>query len=153
MVYPALLPLPTDPLSSTASTRLNWLLRRFKWTRPFPWKTKSGFCACAFTFQTRSTFYVVPENGRLYRWDFYAMGLRCYCVRQAEWWTSWRVVAGKTKMQTEGNNIITVGLVTTSRRWLSYCFRRIPYNSGLASVCKDDDDVTRVLSAFLRTLS
>jgi len=27
--------------------------RRFKWTRPFRRKTKSGFCACAITFQTR----------------------------------------------------------------------------------------------------
>ena len=28
--------------------------RQFKWTRPFLWKTKSGFCACAITFQTCS---------------------------------------------------------------------------------------------------
>jgi hypothetical protein len=47
--------LPADPHSSTASTRLNWLPRRFKWTRPFPWKTKSGFCACAITFKTEYT--------------------------------------------------------------------------------------------------
>jgi hypothetical protein len=66
-VYPALLPLPVDPLSSTASTRLNWLPRRFKWTRPFPWKTISGFCACAITFQMDSTCYLT--NARL-RWYF-----------------------------------------------------------------------------------
>ena len=48
--------LPADPHSSTASSRLNWLPRRFKWTRPFLWKTKSGFCACAITFHTRSAF-------------------------------------------------------------------------------------------------
>jgi len=30
-------------------------LCRFKWTRPFRRKTKSGFCACAITFQTQST--------------------------------------------------------------------------------------------------
>jgi len=29
--------------------------RWFKWTRPFRRKTKSGFCACAITFQTHST--------------------------------------------------------------------------------------------------
>jgi hypothetical protein len=29
--------------------------RRFKWTRPFRRKTKSGFCACAITFQLAST--------------------------------------------------------------------------------------------------
>ena len=44
--------LSADPHSSTASSRLNWHPRRFKWTRPFRWKTKSGFCACAITFRT-----------------------------------------------------------------------------------------------------
>jgi hypothetical protein len=42
--------------TSAASIRLNWRPpRRFKWTRPFRRKTKSGFCACAITFQTQST--------------------------------------------------------------------------------------------------
>ena len=40
---------------SAASIRLNWRPRRYKWTRPFGRKTKSGFCACAITFQTQST--------------------------------------------------------------------------------------------------
>ena len=44
--------LSADPHSSSASSRLNWHPRRFKWTRPFRWKTKSGFCACAITFRT-----------------------------------------------------------------------------------------------------
>jgi hypothetical protein len=44
-----------DPHTSAASSRLNWRHRRFKWTRPFGRKTKSGFCACAITFQTQST--------------------------------------------------------------------------------------------------
>ena len=44
-----------DPHSLTASSRQNWLPRLFKWTRPFLWKTKSGFCLCAITFQTCST--------------------------------------------------------------------------------------------------
>jgi len=44
--------LSADPHSSTANSRLNWHPRRFKWTRPFRWKTKSGFCACAITFRT-----------------------------------------------------------------------------------------------------
>jgi len=35
-----------------SSSRLNWHPRWFKWTRPFCWKTKSGFCACAITFRT-----------------------------------------------------------------------------------------------------
>ena len=41
--------------TSAASSRLNWSPRRFKWTRPFRRKTKSGFCACAITFQLAST--------------------------------------------------------------------------------------------------
>jgi hypothetical protein len=45
--------LQVDVHSSPAS-RLNWR-PRFKWTRPFHRKTKSGFCACANAFQTQST--------------------------------------------------------------------------------------------------
>jgi hypothetical protein len=41
--------------TSAANSRLNWHPCLFKWTRPFRWKTKSGFCACAITFQTQST--------------------------------------------------------------------------------------------------
>jgi len=44
-----------DAHNSAASSRLNWRPCRFKWTRPFRRKTKSGFCACAITFQTQST--------------------------------------------------------------------------------------------------
>ena len=47
-----------DADTSAASSRLNWRPRRFKWTRPFRRKTKSGFCACAIIFQLAST------NGR-----------------------------------------------------------------------------------------
>jgi len=45
---------PADVHTSAASSRLNWRPRRFKWTRPFRRKTKSGFCACAITFQLAS---------------------------------------------------------------------------------------------------
>jgi hypothetical protein len=44
-----------DVHTSAASIRLNWRSRRFKWTRQFRRKTKTGFCACAITFQTQST--------------------------------------------------------------------------------------------------
>ena len=44
-----------DAHTSAASSRLNWLPRRFKWTRPFRRKTKCGFCACAIRFRTSST--------------------------------------------------------------------------------------------------
>ena len=43
-----------DAHTSAASSRLNWRPRRFEWTRPFRRKKKSGFCACAITFQTQS---------------------------------------------------------------------------------------------------
>jgi len=46
-----------DAHPSAASSRLNWRPRRFKWTRPFRPKTKSGFCACAITFQTQYTHF------------------------------------------------------------------------------------------------
>ena len=35
--------------------------RRFKWTRPLRRKTKFGFCACAVTFQTYSTFRPITD--------------------------------------------------------------------------------------------
>jgi hypothetical protein len=43
-------------LGCQLSTELTPTPRRFKWTRPFRRKTKSGFCACAIavTFQTQS---------------------------------------------------------------------------------------------------
>jgi hypothetical protein len=44
-----------DAHTSAASSRLNGRPCQFKWTRTFCRKTKSGFCACAITFQTQST--------------------------------------------------------------------------------------------------
>ena len=51
-----------DVHTTAASSRLNWHPRRFKWTRPFRRKTKSGFCACAITFQTQSTAGSFPVS-------------------------------------------------------------------------------------------
>jgi hypothetical protein len=53
-----------DAHSSAASTRLNWLPRRFKWTGPFRRKTKCGFCACAIRFRTSSTLQLKPDGTR-----------------------------------------------------------------------------------------
>jgi len=52
MVYPALLPLMRTPRLPV----VDWTDApcRFKRTRPFRRKTKSGFCACAITFQLAS---------------------------------------------------------------------------------------------------
>jgi len=44
-----------DSHTSAACIRLNWGPRWFKWTRPFRRTKKSGFCACAITFQLAST--------------------------------------------------------------------------------------------------
>ena len=52
-----------DAHTSAASSRLNWRPRRFKWTRLFRRKTKSGFCACSITFQTQSTKYQPAPRG------------------------------------------------------------------------------------------
>jgi hypothetical protein len=52
-----------DAHTSAASSRLNWRHRRFKWTRPFLRKTKSGFCTCANTFQTQSIYWVAKVRG------------------------------------------------------------------------------------------
>jgi len=60
MVYPALLPLMRTPRLPV----VDWTdaHRRFKWTRPFSRKTKSGFCACAITFELASTG--LPRMGK-----------------------------------------------------------------------------------------
>jgi len=51
-----------DAHTSVASNRLNWRPRRFKLTRPFRRKTKSGFCACAIIFQTQSTYQLYKNS-------------------------------------------------------------------------------------------
>jgi hypothetical protein len=53
-----------DAHTSASSSRLNWRPRRFNWIRPFRRKTKSGFCACAITFQMQSTAFVSANNQR-----------------------------------------------------------------------------------------
>jgi hypothetical protein len=58
-----------DAHTSAASSRLNWRPCRFKWARPFRWKTKSGFCACAITFETQSTRDLHPEEKRAEAWN------------------------------------------------------------------------------------
>jgi len=61
--------LSADPHSSTVSSRLNWHSRRFQWTRPFRWKTKSGFCACAITFRTCYTRTVLLATLEVYSYS------------------------------------------------------------------------------------
>jgi hypothetical protein len=60
-----------DAHTSAVSSRLNWRPRRFKLTRPFRRKTKSGFCACAITFQLDSNYKLsrrrIPEDLNLHQ--------------------------------------------------------------------------------------
>jgi hypothetical protein len=64
MVYPTLLPLMRTPRLPV----VDWTdaTCRFKWTRPFRRRTKSGFCTCAITFQTQ--FYSNRLNTIQYGW-------------------------------------------------------------------------------------
>jgi len=61
-----------DAHNSAASTELT-PPGRFKWTRPLRQKTKSGFCACAITFQTLCTTvnskYVDAKRVGNSKWD------------------------------------------------------------------------------------
>ena len=56
--------LQADVHSSPARSGLNWRPYRFKCTRPFRRTTKSGFCACAITFQTHSNTWHSCGNGQ-----------------------------------------------------------------------------------------
>jgi len=64
-----------DVHTLAAGSRRNWCPRWFKWTRPLCWKTKSGFCACAITFQLASTTLSWDEVKTCY-WDTE------HCIRQ-----------------------------------------------------------------------
>ena len=76
-----------DAHTSAASSRLNWRPCRFKWTHPFRRKTKSGFCACAITFQLTSTslipytflplrLYPLPQSASFKIWELDCRRLR-----------------------------------------------------------------------------
>ena len=69
--------LQADAHSSAASSRLNWRPRRFKWTRPFRRKTKSGFCAYAITFETQSTTGTLQVGEKR---QFYTQTLKTYSI-------------------------------------------------------------------------
>ena len=71
-----------DAHTSAASSRLNWRPCRFKWTRPFRRKTKSGFCACAITFQTQSTSQWLHSLDTNSRYDVY-LTLQKHCVTRS----------------------------------------------------------------------
>jgi len=75
----------TDVHTSVASSRLNWSPRRFKWTRPFRRKTKSGFCACAITFQTQSTFWYTTTDTLTFLFYSRSQAVRWRLSQPAQW--------------------------------------------------------------------
>ena len=67
-----------DAHTLAASSRLNWRPLRYKWTRPFRWKTKSGFRASArvpshfnwplpknYNYILKWTSIIIPWTSRL----------------------------------------------------------------------------------------
>ena len=90
-----------DAHTSAASSRLNWRPRRFKWTRPFRRKTKSGFCACAITFQKQST--------------------HIYCDCPTHHFGDYGVGYTETCNRIIGNTIYINTLTWSNKFWLLYC--------------------------------
>ena len=75
-----------DAHTSADSSQLNWLPRWFKWAHPFCQETKSGFCACAITFQMQSTGFLQLNVGFQTmgeRYDIFLKGLSLVIVRVA----------------------------------------------------------------------
>jgi hypothetical protein len=80
--------LQADVYSSPASSRGNWFPRRFKKTCPLRRKTKSGFCACAITFQTQSTS---PVARTWTRWvQYLPVQMHIFSIYLYVWGTQWR---------------------------------------------------------------
>jgi len=55
-----------DAHTSAASSQLNWRPRRFKWTRQFRRKTKTGFCACAHHVSNTLYMFSVCVSSLIY---------------------------------------------------------------------------------------
>jgi len=88
-----------DAHTSAASSRLNWRPCRFKWTCPFRRKRKSGFCACAITFQTHSTDWI---RGWMESRDCPKAVLRFYCGRPSSSHSLYRLsYSGSLKVHKE----------------------------------------------------
>jgi hypothetical protein len=87
-----------DAHTSAASCRLNWRPCRFKWNRPFRRKTKSGFCACAITFQKQpTTSSSVGEVAKLRQADARCnYGLRRIPPLGVCWLWLWYILSNQT---------------------------------------------------------
>ena len=95
---------------TSAAIRLNWRPCRLKWARPFRRKAKSGFCACAITFQKQSTTYVMTSQlwnrplGACAYTDFY----RCRMWTHVSWDITprWMVNSRTLREQTQSTGIL-----------------------------------------------
>jgi len=134
--------LQADVHTSAASSRLNWRPRRFKWTRPFRRKTKSGFCACAITFQTQSTV-ALSATYRASLCVVLKMGHFGKRIRN-----SWKVLkcgAGEGWRRSVGPIVCKMKYYIESRsRGISYIQQTEGRVTGLVTSC--------VVSAFWNTL-
>ena len=89
MVYPALIPLMlTSRLRVVDRTAAP---HRFKRTRPFRRKTKSGFCGCAIIFQTQSTRQTVVSTSHTLRGTSVCDAV---CLVLNDWWINGDLVLG-----------------------------------------------------------
>jgi len=88
-----------DAHTSAASSHLNWRPRRFKWTRQFRRKTKSGFCACAITFQVACNsdchFHLSPTFPRQWHPDWWSDSTEiCQSTCNCHWLLLYSVTVG-----------------------------------------------------------
>jgi len=105
-----------DAHTSAASSRGNWRPRRFKWTRPFRRKTKSGFCGCAIAFQLASTTrwskkYVplAMNESKLQYWEI----LELCCSMKLLYWNHLKF-ASVSFCDTQFNSVILLLVSTAS---------------------------------------
>ena len=94
-----------DAHTSADSSRLNWRPRRFKWTRPFGRKTKSGFCACAIMFQTRYTYCNHPSVKLLLCVRF--VGRNVWCTRMYCGYCPFQIHTAMLRTKSELNTLWT----------------------------------------------
>ena len=114
-----------DAHTSAASSRLNWRPRRFKWTRPFRRKTKSGFCACAIN-DVRSTARSPELTSQSWNWAPHS-GRRHPSLRNADM-NGFRVQTDTCICHSFRSNLTSTNDYVTAecmwwRSWLKHCGR------------------------------
>ena len=107
VVYPALLKLMRTPRLPA----VDWSPHRFKWTRPFQGKTKSGFCACHHApHELYNTLSIVTRLQALL-WIF----------NRHETFFYLQDVQASSKTQTSSYSEVTVGTAAEAWGWPLSC--------------------------------